>query len=119
MVWVKKNAPKGFQYCVALVLAGALGNILDSAFFGLLFDHSYGQIATFLPDGGGYAPFLHGKVVDMFYFPLFKVNLPQWLPFWGGNSFMFFDPVFNVADSAITIGIVIILFFQKKFFVTE
>ncbi|WP_439185247.1 lipoprotein signal peptidase [Carboxylicivirga taeanensis] len=112
----KKGAPSGLIYCVALVLAGALGNIVDSAFYGMIFDHSYGQVATFLPEGGGYSSFLHGKVVDMLYFPLIEGRYPEWLPFVGGNPFIFFRPVFNIADSSITIGIAIILFFQKRFF---
>ncbi|MCU4177478.1 lipoprotein signal peptidase [Carboxylicivirga sp. N1Y90] len=112
----KNNAPKGLVYSVALVLAGAFGNIIDSAFYGVLFDHSYGQIASFMPEGGGYASFLHGKVVDMLYFPLFEGRYPSWLPWVGGNPFIFFRPVFNIADSSITIGIFSILLFQKRFF---
>ncbi|TRX71987.1 lipoprotein signal peptidase [Carboxylicivirga sp. M1479] len=115
----KKDAPKGLIYCVALVLAGALGNIIDSAFYGVIFNHSYGQIATFMPEGGGYSSFLHGKVVDMLYFPLVEGRYPEWFPFVGGNPFIFFRPVFNIADSSITIGIFIILFFQKRFFKEE
>lgn len=112
----RKGAPKGLIYCVGLVLAGALGNIIDSAFYGMIFDHSYGQIATFLPEAGGYSSFLHGKVVDMLYFPLIEGRYPEWMPYVGGNPFIFFRPVFNIADSSITIGIIIILFFQKRFF---
>lgn len=112
----KKGAPNGLVYCVALVLAGALGNIIDSAFYGIIFDHSYGQIATFMPEAGGYSSFLHGKVVDMLYFPLIEGRYPEWIPAVGGNPFIFFRPVFNIADSSITIGIFIILFFQKRFF---
>ncbi len=112
----KKGAPNGLIYCVALVLAGALGNIVDSAFYGILFDHSYGQIATFMPVDGGYSSFLHGKVVDMLYFPLIEGRYPEWIPYVGGNPFIFFRPVFNIADSSISIGIFIILFFQKRFF---
>ncbi|MCT4589759.1 MAG: lipoprotein signal peptidase [Carboxylicivirga sp.] len=112
----KKGAPNGLVYCVALVLAGALGNIIDSAFYGIIFDHSYGQIATFMPEAGGYSSFLHGKVVDMLYFPLIEGRYPEWIPAVGGNPFIFFRPVFNIADSSITIGIFIILFLQKRFF---
>ncbi len=112
----KKGAPKGLIYCVGLVLAGALGNIIDSAFYGMIFDHSYGQIAGFLPESGGYSSFLHGKVVDMLYFPLIEGRYPEWIPYVGGNPFIFFRPVFNIADSSITIGIIVILFFQKRFF---
>lgn len=115
----KKGAPNGLVYCVALVLAGALGNIVDSAFYGVIFDHSYGQVATFMPEGGGYASFLHGKVVDMLYFPLIEGRYPEWLPIVGGNPFIFFRPVFNIADSSITVGIFIILFLQKRFFKEE
>nr|WP_321453635.1 lipoprotein signal peptidase [uncultured Carboxylicivirga sp.] len=115
----KKGAPKGLVYSVALVLAGAFGNIIDSAFYGIIFDHSYGQIASLFPAEGGYASFLHGKVVDMLYFPLMEGRYPDWFPMVGGNTFIFFRPVFNIADSSITIGIVSILIFQKKFFKEE
>jgi len=112
----KKGAPNGLIYSVGLVLAGALGNIIDSAFYGIIFDHSYGQIASLLPESGGYSSLLHGKVVDMLYFPLVEGRYPEWIPSVGGNPFIFFRPVFNIADSAITIGILIILLFQKRFF---
>jgi len=112
----KKKAPTGLIVSISLVLAGALGNIIDSAFYGLLFSDSYPQVATFLPEGGGYASFLHGKVVDMFYFPLLDGYFPDWVPFWGGDHFVFFRPVFNVADSAISIGIGILLLFQRNYF---
>lgn len=100
----------------SLIMAGALGNIIDSAFYGLLFSESYGQVATFLPEGGGYAGLLQGKVVDMLYFPLWKGYLPDWLPFWGGDYFVFFRPVFNIADSAISIGVALLILFQKQAF---
>ncbi len=112
----KKDAPIGLILSVSLVLAGAIGNIIDSAFYGMIFDASYGRVATFLPPDGGYAPFLHGKVVDMFYFPILRGTYPEWMPMVGGNQFIFFRPVFNIADSSITIGIFIILIFQKRFF---
>lgn len=112
----KKGAPSGLVFSVALVLAGALGNIIDSAFYGIIFDHSYGQIATFLPAEGGYSSFLHGKVVDMLYFPLIEGRYADWFPYVGGDLFVFFRPVFNIADSSITVGIFIILLFQKRFF---
>ncbi len=112
----KKNAPMGLIISVSMVMAGAIGNIIDSAFYGLLFDASYGRVATFLPAEGGYATFLHGKVVDMFYFPLFSGIYPEWFPWVGGDKFIFFRPVFNIADSSITVGIFIILIFQKRFF---
>jgi signal peptidase II len=112
----KKDAPIGLVISVSMVLAGALGNIIDSVFYGMLFDASYGRVATFLPEHGGYAPFLHGKVVDMFYFPLFQGTYPEWFPWVGGNLFIFFRPVFNIADASITMGILTILIFQKRFF---
>ena len=100
----------------SLIMAGALGNIIDSAFYGLLFSESYGEVAQFLPDGGGYAGFLQGKVVDMLYFPLFKGYLPDWIPFWGGDYFVFFRPVFNIADTAISTGVGLLILFQKQAF---
>ena len=113
---VKKDLPMGFIACVALIFAGAIGNIIDSAFYGLIFNDSYGQVSTLFPEGGGYATFLHGRVVDMFYFPLFSGVYPDWIPFAGGSDFQFFRPVFNVADSSISIGIFsIILFYRKQF----
>ncbi len=112
----KKNASTGLIVSISLVLAGALGNIIDSAFYGIIFNDSYSNVASLFPTEGGYATFLHGKVVDMFYFPLIDGIFPDWLPFWGGDRFVFFRPVFNVADSAITIGIASILLFQRKFF---
>lgn len=113
---VKKDIPMGFIACVALIFAGAVGNIIDSAFYGLIFSDSYGQVATLFPEGGGYATLLHGRVVDMFYFPIISGVYPDWVPFLGGNDFQFFRPVFNVADSAISIGIFsIILFYRKEF----
>ena len=112
----QKETPVGLIICVSLVLAGALGNIIDSAFYGLIFDHSHGQVASFMPEGGGYATFLHGKVVDMFYFPILRGTYPDWLPFVGGNDFLFFRPVFNFADSAISVGIFILLIFYRNHF---
>jgi len=112
----KEEVPMGFIFCIALIFAGAIGNIIDSAFYGLIFNESYGQVAQLLPEEGGYSSFLHGKVVDMFYFPLFSGRYPEWLPFWGGNDFLFFRPVFNIADSAITIGIFSILLFYRQLF---
>ncbi len=112
----KEEIPMGFIACIALIFAGAIGNIIDSAFYGLIFNESYGQIAQLLPEEGGYSSFLHGKVVDMLYFPLFSGRYPEWLPFLGGNDFLFFRPVFNIADSAITIGIFSILIFYRQLF---
>lgn len=110
---VKQNYSFGFIACVALVLAGAVGNIIDSVFYGVIFDHSYGQIATFMPEGGGYAPWLHGKVVDMFYFPLIQTTWPDWVPLYGGEEFVFFRPIFNLADSAICVGVFALLLFYR------
>lgn len=110
---VKQNYKFGYIACIALILAGALGNIIDSVFYGVVFDHSYGQVATFMPAGGGYASWLHGKVVDMFYFPLIQTVLPDWIPFWGGKEFVFFRPIFNLADSAICVGVFILILFYR------
>ncbi|GAP70032.1 lipoprotein signal peptidase [Bacteroidales bacterium 6E] len=115
-IQVKKDHPFGFLVSVALIFTGALGNIIDSVFYGMIFDHSYGQVATFLPEGGGYGTFLHGKVVDMFYFPIITGTYPDWFPFWGGQELIFFRPVFNIADSSITIGIFAILLFYRHQF---
>ena len=99
---------------LSLVFAGALGNIIDSAFYGLIFDASTPfQKAVLFPPGGGYAPFLHGAVVDMFYFPVLHGRLPAWLPLWGGEEFEFFRPVFNIADAAISVGIVMVILVQR------
>lgn len=113
---MQKGASTGLVVSVSLILAGAIGNIIDSAFYGMIFNESYSQLATFLPEGGGYSSFLHGRVVDMFYFPILKGTYPEWMPFVGGNQFIFFRPVFNLADSAITIGIFTIIIFQRSFF---
>ena len=111
---IRKNADKVLIISLSLVLAGAIGNIIDGTFYGILFSESYRQLATFLPEAGGYAPLFFGKVVDMFYFPIYKGYLPEWIPFWGGDYFVFFRPVFNIADSAISIGVAIMVIFQKK-----
>lgn len=111
---------KGLIICGSMILAGAMGNLIDSLFYGLLFSAStYSQIAQFLPPGGGYAGLLHGKVVDMLYFPLYEGFLPDWIPFKGGNYFIFFQPVFNISDAAISVGVITILLFQKRFFNNE
>ncbi len=112
----RSGAHQWLLYSVALVFVGAVGNIIDSVFYGVIFSDSYSQVATLFPDEGGYSSFLHGKVVDMLYFPIIKGTYPEWVPLKGGESFIFFRPVFNIADSAITIGISIILIFQKRFF---
>jgi signal peptidase II len=106
----------GLQVSFSLIIAGAIGNIIDSAFYGLFFNDSFGQVASFMPPEGTYGKFLHGKVVDMFYFPLFEGHFPSWSPIFSGEAFVFFSPVFNVADSAISIGAVIFMFYQKHFF---
>ncbi|MCB0433185.1 MAG: lipoprotein signal peptidase, partial [Mangrovimonas sp.] len=114
----KRQGDKLLISAISLVFAGALGNILDSVFYGVLFDSSLGQVATFLPEQG-YASLLHGKVVDMLYFPLWKGYLPDWIPFMGGKYFTFFEPVFNIADVAISIGFVILIVFNKRVFRKE
>lgn len=111
---VRRNYSFGFIACVALVFAGALGNIIDSVFYGVIFDHSYGQVATFMPADGGYASLLHGKVVDMLYFPLIRTTFPDWFPIWGGEEFIFFRPIFNLADSSICVGGAILLLFYHR-----
>lgn len=111
---VKENYRIGFIVCISLILAGALGNIIDSVFYGVIFDHSYGQLATFMPEAGGYASWFHGKVVDMLYFPLFSFYWPEWMPVVGGEEFVFFRPIFNLADSAITVGVVLLLICYRK-----
>ncbi|HBK28405.1 MAG TPA: lipoprotein signal peptidase [Parabacteroides sp.] len=111
---IKQNYPFGFIACIAMVLAGATGNIIDSIFYGVIFDHSYGQVATLFPPDGGYGTWLHGKVVDMFYFPLIDTYLPQWLPIWGGEHFVFFRPIFNLADSAICVAVFMLLLFYRN-----
>ena len=110
---VKKNYSFRFIACIALIWAGAMGNIIDSIFYGVVFDHSYGQVATFMPAGGGYETWLHGKVVDMFYFPIVQTVMPEWVPVWGGEEFVFFRPIFNLADSAICVGVFMLLIFYR------
>lgn len=114
-----KKSSKGFVFALALILTGAVGNIIDSIFYGHIFSHSEGQIATLFPAQGGYASWFHGKVVDMFYFPIYRGILPDWIPFFGGKYFEFFQFIFNVADACITVGVAIILIFQKSFFKEE
>ena len=113
---IQKKYHPGFIICAALIFAGALGNLIDSMFYGMIFDESsFMNVATIFPKHG-YAGFLHGKVVDMLYFPVIDTTLPKWVPFWGGNNFLFFSPVFNLADASISTGVIAILLFQKKFF---
>jgi signal peptidase II len=112
---VKAKAPKLQLIAVGLIFAGALGNIIDSVFYGVLFSETtYNQLAMFLPEEGGYAPLMFGHVVDMFQFPMFTWTWPSWLPVVGGNQFTFFEPVFNIADSAISVGVVLLLLQQQK-----
>lgn len=123
---VKNHYHKGFIVCAALIYAGALGNLIDSMFYGMIFDKGYVYVpslkdyqqytglATLSTDG--YSSFLHGCVVDMLYFPIFETTLPSWVPFWGGEQFEFFSPIFNIADASISVGVITLLIFQKKFF---
>jgi signal peptidase II len=121
--WLYKVTRKGASnlliFCISLIMAGAIGNMIDSAFYGLIFNESSMQIASMFPDGGGYGTFLHGKVVDMLYFPIIESHYPSWLPFVGGEEFIFFRPVFNIADSAITTGVLVLIVFQRKVFGLE
>ncbi len=126
---IKQQYHKGFIICVALIYAGALGNLIDSMFYGMIFDKGlhfdmvskeyfpYSGIAVFSTDG--YSSFLHGSVVDMLYFPIFDMTLPSWFPIWGGQEFEFFSPIFNIADASISVGVITLLFFQKRFFKKE
>ncbi|NRD21992.1 lipoprotein signal peptidase [Winogradskyella litoriviva] len=113
---IKKQKSKTLIFAISIIFAGALGNIIDSVVYGVLFSDSVMQVATFLPEGGGYEKVFHGNVVDMLHFPLWRGALPEWLPLIGGKMFSFFDPVFNVADVAISTGIGILIVFNKKAF---
>ena len=113
---IKNKGSKILIAAVSLIFAGAFGNIIDSFFYGVLFNDSFGQIASFLPSEGGYDSLLHGKVVDMLHFPMWKGYLPDWIPFYGGNYFTFFNPVFNIADMAISSGVGMLLVFNKRAF---
>ena len=112
---IRKQGTNTLVIAVSLIFAGALGNIIDSVFYGLLFNDSYGQLATFLSDEP-YGALFYGKVVDMLYFPLIDSTWPEWMPFFGGDNFRFFEPVFNIADTAISTGVGILVFFNKKAF---
>ncbi len=112
---IRKKSSKTLIIAVALIFAGALGNIIDSVFYGVLFDHSNNQVATLFSDDP-YGGIFHGKVVDMLYFPMIDTIWPEWVPFVGGDNFRFFEPVFNVADTAISTGVGILLVFNKKAF---
>ena len=116
-IWLEvgKKARTGYIVCLSMVLAGATGNLIDCMFYGLVFNNSSEfYLSYFVPFGTGYAPFLMGKVVDMFYFPLIETDWPQWMPFVGGDHFVFFSPVFNFADSAISVGVVLLLLFYRE-----
>lgn len=116
---IKKRYHTGFIICAALIFAGAAGNLIDSMFYGLIFtnsDYYLHNIAVMFPPQGGYAGFLHGQVVDMLYFPIIQTHYPTWFPVWGGEEFEFFSPVFNLADASISVGVIAILIWQKKFF---
>ena len=116
----KEDTPAGVLTGVSLILVGAIGNILDSLFYGILFStSSYNTVAELFPQGGGYAPMLYGKVVDMLYFPVIKTVFPSWVPIWGGEEFVFFRPIFNFADSCITVGVIYLILFHRKFFIKK
>jgi signal peptidase II len=113
---ISKKAHIGLILAVSAIMAGAIGNILDSAFYGMIFSESFNHPAILFLPGGGYASFLHGRVVDMFYFPIINTHWPLWSPFRPGDSLVFFRPVFNIADSSITCGVISIVLFQKRMF---
>jgi len=113
---IHKQTSNLFRWALCLIFAGALGNIIDSVFYGMIFSHSYGQVATLFPEGGGYAPVFQGHVVDMLQFPLVSWNWPDWMPWVSGERYTFFQYVFNIADSAISIGVGILIFFNKQIF---
>ena len=113
---MKQGAGPGLILAISAIMAGAIGNIIDSAFYGIIFSESYYETAAVFPPGGGYSSFLHGRVVDMLYFPVIDTTWPEWSPFRPGRSLIFFRPVFNLADSAVTVGVFVIIFFQRKFF---
>ena len=113
---MKKNYKTGFLVCLSLILAGAVGNIIDCVLYGEIFSEStYSKLATFVPFGNGYSELFYGKVVDMFYFPLIETNWPEWMPFVGGEHFIFFSPIFNFADAAISCGIIAMVLFYGKY----
>ncbi len=114
---IRARETYGLLACFALITAGAIGNILDSAFYGLIFSESsyHGGVAEIFPEGGGYAGLLFGRVVDMLYFPVIDTVWPEWLPLWGGERFQFFKPVFNIADASISTGVISLLLFHRHF----
>lgn len=111
----KKRFPTGYIVCISFILAGAAGNIIDSVFYGEIFTDSVGRVAQLVPWGEGYSSLFYGQVVDMFYFPLFEFDWPQWMPFCGGEHFIFFSPIFNFADACISCSIIVLLFFYSKY----
>ena len=113
---IKKDvAPLGYIVLIAMVLAGAAGNLIDCLFYGLIFDASTPfTVSQFVPFGEGYSTILHGKVVDMFYFPIIQTTWPEWVPYFGGSEYVFFSPVFNFADACISVGVVALLLFYRK-----
>jgi signal peptidase II len=112
---LNRNTAKGIVLGFTLIFTGALGNIIDCAFYGLIFSEStFLEVAKIFPEGGGYGTFLHGKVVDMLYFPIINSHYPEWFPFVGGERFIFFSPVFNIADAYISVGVIYLLLFQHK-----
>jgi signal peptidase II len=113
---IRKNSSRILIVSIALIFAGAFGNIIDSVFYGILFGDSHHQVASFLPADGGYGTLFHGKVVDMLYFPLWEGYLPEWIPFKGGDYFRFFEPVFNIADTSISTGVGLLIAFNKRAF---
>lgn len=114
---IHKREKTGYIISLALIFTGALGNLIDSAFYGMIFSEStFYQVAELFPEAGGYSRFLQGKVVDMLFFPLIDTNLPSWVPFYGDKHFLFFAPVFNIADSCISVGVFILLIFYRAFF---
>lgn len=116
---VQNKSPKILIIAIALIFSGALGNIIDSVFYGLLFGDSWGEVASFLPKEGGYDGLLFGNVVDMLHFPMWSGMFPNWFPIWGGKAFTFFEPVFNIADMAISSGVGMLIIFNKKAFPKE
>ncbi len=113
---IRQNTNTLMVIALSLIFAGAIGNIIDSIFYGVLFSSSEFQLAQFMPKEGGYGTLLHGRVVDMFYFPILRGHFPSWFPLYGGEEFEFFRPVFNLADSSISIGVAFFILFQKKIF---
>jgi signal peptidase II len=111
---VDRGYTKGVIICGSLILAGALGNLIDSMFYGMIFTESSFHLAKLVPWGEGYGKLFHGRVVDMLYFPLVDMAMPRWVPFVGGKNFVFFEPVFNIADAAISIGVLTLVIFQKR-----